>query len=296
MRPNDEARPVGAEQQLHRLVPSAWLSIWRKLQPSSLNAPPKPSQVCMIVVSLTVTVAVPPVIAVSFPSVFQYALAAEVIGVGVAGRRSRRCRPWSRRSRRPAACRRTAGRAGRATAAALPALPVVPAAAAGACRRAGGSARPVSSTQAVLQVWRQSAARGAAHVPAQRRAAHAARADLAAGADACRSSPQWSALLGTAHRAATIELPAGHAHWRFWQAAPAAKGCRRRRSCSRRSPCSRTRCRMASDPLSCRCRQCPPPGGVASGGAADCRSYLGRAGRAKSRESKVRRAICVLFH
>src|SRR6187551_982442 len=56
----------------------------RKLQPSSLNVPPKPSHFCKVVVSFTVTVAAE-VDSVSAPSVFQYAPGAEVTSGGSGG-------------------------------------------------------------------------------------------------------------------------------------------------------------------------------------------------------------------
>src|SRR3982751_2200923 len=50
----------------------------RTSQPISLNEPPKPSQVCAVAVSSTVTSASPSVTSVSDPPVFQYASGADV--------------------------------------------------------------------------------------------------------------------------------------------------------------------------------------------------------------------------
>jgi hypothetical protein len=59
--------------------------MFKKFQPASLNAPPKPSKVFIVVPSLTVTFALPLATTVSVPLVFQYAFAAEVITFGAAG-------------------------------------------------------------------------------------------------------------------------------------------------------------------------------------------------------------------
>src|SRR5580692_965708 len=56
---------------------SLWLSIERLFQPASLKAPPNPSQVCAVELSVTVTVAFPPVTVVK-AAVFQKAPDAEV--------------------------------------------------------------------------------------------------------------------------------------------------------------------------------------------------------------------------
>jgi len=50
-----------------------------------LNAPPKPSKVFIVVVSFTVSVAVPAATVVIVPLMFQYAFGADVISFGPAG-------------------------------------------------------------------------------------------------------------------------------------------------------------------------------------------------------------------
>src|SRR5262245_43271287 len=57
-------------------------SMDRTFHPASLNEPPKPSQICAVAPSLTVTSALPLVTSVSCPSVFQYAPGADVTSAG----------------------------------------------------------------------------------------------------------------------------------------------------------------------------------------------------------------------
>ena len=62
---------VASNSSCIALVWSAALSFMIWAQPTSLNAPPKPSQVCRALPSLTVTFAVPVVTVAIVPVVFQ---------------------------------------------------------------------------------------------------------------------------------------------------------------------------------------------------------------------------------
>ena len=63
--------PLVPNRSCKALLWSAELSVWMKLHPASLKAPPKPSQLCIAVPSLTVTSAVPVVTTLTCPVVFQ---------------------------------------------------------------------------------------------------------------------------------------------------------------------------------------------------------------------------------
>ena len=58
-------------------------SVDSALHPTSLNAPPNPSQICAAAASSIVTPTSPPATSVIAPSVFQYASGADVISVAV---------------------------------------------------------------------------------------------------------------------------------------------------------------------------------------------------------------------
>src|SRR3569623_1914596 len=81
LRPMLKRAPSSPNSSCSAFLRSSSLSCCSAAQPSSLNAPPKPSQGCEAEPSLTVTSALP-VDSVQVPSVFQYAPDADVTSCG----------------------------------------------------------------------------------------------------------------------------------------------------------------------------------------------------------------------